>query len=99
MPSPKVKMANFAFHAMLAALLTLSACSEQPSWQRLLAVKIVDQFPAYQAEPTPKGGLMVKRPGQADKPVDVDDIARFCLRGPKDCNYAIDQMLLGLREP
>ena len=92
-------MAHFAFRAILAALLTLSACSDPPGWQKLLAIKIVDQFPAYQAEPTPNGGLTVKRPGQADKPVDVDDIARFCLRGPKDCNYAIDQMLLGLREP
>lgn len=83
--------------ALLAALMALCACSEPPSWQKLLAIKIVDQFPAYQAEPAPKGGLTVKRPGQADKVVDVDDIARFCQRGPKDCDYAIDQMLLGLR--
>jgi hypothetical protein len=38
----------------------------------------------------------VRRPGQADTPVDVKAIGEFCRRGPKDCNYATDQMLLEL---
>jgi hypothetical protein len=90
-------MTRFPEFLLHVALLAPCACSAPPSWQKLLAVKIVDQFPAYQAEPAPNGGLTVKRPGLPDKMVDVEDIARFCQRGPKDCDYAIDQMLLGLR--
>ncbi len=84
-------------YSLTAVLLLLASCSEPPSWQKLLASKITEQFPAYQTEPAPNGALTVKRPGQPDKTVDVDDIARFCQRGPKDCNYATDQMLLDLR--
>jgi hypothetical protein len=83
--------------SFLAAGLALCGCTEPPSWQKLLATKITDQFPTYQPEPAPNGALTVKRPGQPDIRVDVDDIARFCQRGPKDCNYATDQMLLDLR--
>ena len=80
----------------LAALLT--GCSDTPpSWQKLLAAKIGEQYPQYQVSLQADGGLLVKRPGQADAPVDVDDIAHFCRRGPKDCSYATDKMLLELR--
>ena len=82
-----------------ATLLALAACTEPPSWQKLLAAKISEQYPAYQVMPAPAGALVVQRPGQAALPVDVDAIAKFCQRGPKDCNYAIDQMLLDLRSP
>ena len=81
----------------LALLLALAACTEAPSWQKLLAAKITEQYPGYQVQPAPGGGLMVERPGLAPVPVDVDAIARFCQRGPKDCNYATDQLLLDLR--
>ena len=81
----------------LGGALALGACTEPPSWQKLLAIKIVDQYPTYTAEPAPGGGPTVKRPGLPDVPVDVDAIARFCQRGPKDCDYATDQMLLELR--
>lgn len=43
------------------------------------------------------GSLLVERAGLAPVPVDVDDIAKFCLRGPKDCDYATDQMLTALQ--
>ena len=82
-----------------ATLLALAACTEPPSWQKLLAAKISQQYPAYQVLATPAGALVVQRPGQATSPVDVDAIAKFCQRGPKDCNYAIDQLLLDLRSP
>lgn len=80
-----------------AALPALAACSEPVSWQKLLAAKVSQQYPAYQVTPTPAGALLVERPGQAALPVDVDAIAQFCQRGPRDCEYAIDQMLLELR--
>lgn len=81
----------------LAAM--LAACTEPVSWQKLLAAKIEQQYAGYKAEPTADGNLRVHRPGQADVPVDVNDISRFCQRGPKDCDYATDQMLLQLAKP
>lgn len=92
---------RIALHAatVAATLLGLAACSEAPSWQKLLAARIVQQYPAYQVQPAPAGELIVQRPGLPALPVDVDAIARFCQRGPKDCNYATDQMLLELRGP
>lgn len=80
------------------SLLAACACSEAPSWQKLLSTRIADQYPSYKVKPTVDGGLLVERPGLNAVPVDVDAISRFCLRGPKDCNYATDQMLLELRE-
>jgi hypothetical protein len=81
----------------LLIALTLSACGEAPSWQKLLAAKITQQYPDYKAVADADGSLLVERPGLAPVPVDVDDIAKFCLRGPKDCNYATDQMLTSLQ--
>lgn len=92
--------------ALLASLLflLLAACSDPPpSWQKLLAGKITEQYPQYQALPQADGSLLVQRPGLPDAPVDVEDIARFCRRGPADCNYITDKMLLelggGKRQP
>ena len=77
--------------------LAIAACTEPPSWQKLLAAKVVEQYPRYQVDQMTDGNLLVRRPGQSALPVDVDAIARFCQRGPKDCNYATDQMLLEMR--
>ena len=54
------------------------------------------QYPDVQVQATADGNLLVRQPGAADAPVDVNAIAQFCQRGPKDCNYATDQMLLEL---
>lgn len=82
---------------MLFMLACLCACGEAPGWQKLLASRITQQYPSYRALPVPGGGLVVQRPGLPDLPVDVEAIGRFCQRGPKDCNYATDQMLIELR--
>lgn len=82
---------------VMLTLLATCACTEAPSWQNLLSIRISNQYPGYQVKPMADGGLLVDRPGLTAMPVDVDAIARFCLRGPKDCNYATDQMLLELR--
>ena len=74
----------------------LAACSEPPTWQRLLTLKIIEQYPDYKVQTTTSGELRVERPGKTPMPVDADAIGRFCVRGPKDCNYATDQMLLEL---
>lgn len=84
----------------LLALLTaaaLSACGEAPSWQKLLSLRIKDQYPSFTVQPSADGGLVVERPGLPSMPVDVEAIARFCQRGPKDCNDATDQMLQALQ--
>ena len=76
---------------------TLSACTEAPSWQKLLARKIKEHYPSYDVQATPDGALKVSRPNLPDARVNVDEIAQLCQRGPKDCNYATDQMLLTLQ--
>jgi len=70
-----------------------------PSWQQLLAARIVEQYPGYTTSPVEGGQLIVHRPGQPEVRIDVNAIAQFCQRGPQDCNYATDQMLLQLRRP
>ncbi len=80
------------------AALCLSACSPSPpSWDALLGSKITGHYPTYTVLMPQAGQLLVQRPGQLDKAVDVADIAKFCQRGPADCNYAMDRMLLDLR--
>lgn len=78
-------------------VVVVAACTEPVSWQTLLAAKIAQQYPGYQVRQTADGALLVERPGLAALPVDVNAIAQFCQRGPKDCNYATDRMLLDLR--
>lgn len=62
----------------------------------MLAAKISEQYPGYKLQATADGNLLIERPGLAAMPVDVKAIAAFCLRGPRDCGYATDQMLLQL---
>ena len=81
---------------LVAAVALLCACTEPPSWQKLLSLKITQQYPDYKVQTTASGSLLVERPGKIALPVDADAIGRFCQRGPKDCNYATDQMLLEL---
>lgn len=80
----------------LLAVALLTACTEAPTWQRLLTLKITKQYPDYIVETSATGSLLVARPGKSTLPVDAEAIGRFCQRGPKDCNYATDQMLLEL---
>lgn len=80
-------------------LLTLAACTQAPSWQKLLTTKILAEYPRYEVQPAADGNVIVRRPGQADVLVDLNAIAQFCQRGIRDCNYATDQMLLQLAAP
>lgn len=75
----------------------LSACTEAPSWQKLLASKIKEHYPSYDVQATPDGALKVFRPNLPDARVNVEEIAQLCQRGSKDCNYATDLMLLHLQ--
>lgn len=84
---------------VILALTALGACTQAPSWQKLLGAKISQQYPTYKVQPAANGNLLVERPGMSAAPVDVNAIAAFCLRGTKDCDYATDQMLLQLQKP
>ena len=86
--------------ALLAGLALLAACGQKPpSWDDLLAGKITGQYPDYVVAVTAPGHLQVTRPNMPAQIVDVAPIAQHCLRGPKDCSYAVEQMLLVLRDP
>ena len=89
-----------ALQAVLLAGLTLTGCGQQPpSWDSLLSGKITGQYPDYRVSVTAPGHLSVERPGLPAQTVEVEPIARHCLRGPRDCGYAVEQMLLSLRDP
>lgn len=102
--SPSSKRASracrFAFSLSTAwAVAALCACSgAPPSWDRLLSIKINEQFPGYQVSPGEAGTLKVERPGRPAQTVEVAPIALLCQRGPRECDYAVDQMLLVLGE-
>ena len=91
-----MKRLAWRISASFATVALVCACTEPPTWQKLLTLKITEQYPDYKVQTTASGGLMIDRPGKRSLPVDVDAIGRFCQRGPKDCNYATDQMLIEL---
>ena len=80
--------------------MALTACGQQPpSWDSLLSGKITGQYPDYRVSVTAPGHLSVERPGMPAQTVAVEPIARHCQRGPRDCGYAVEQMLQALRDP
>ena len=89
-----------ALQAVLLVGLALTGCGQQPpSWDKLLSGKITGQYPDYRVSVTAPGHLSVERPGMPAQTVAVEPIARHCQRGPRDCGYAVEQMLLSLRDP
>ena len=86
--------------AALLAGVALAGCGQQPpSWDSLLSGKITGQYPDYRVSVPEPGQLRVERSGMPAQTVAVEPIAQHCLRGPKDCSYAVEQMLLVLRDP
>jgi hypothetical protein len=89
-----------ALQALLLAGLALTGCGQQPpSWDKLLYGKITGQYPDYRVSVTVPGQLRIERPVMPAQTVEVEPIAQHCLRGPRDCSYAVEQMLLVLRDP
>ena len=86
--------------ALLLAWLALTGCGQQlPSWDSRLSGKITGQYPDSSVSVIAPGQLRVERPGMPAQTVAVEPIAQHCLRGPKDCSYAVEQMMLVLRDP
>ena len=89
-----------ALQALLIAVPALTGCGQQlPSWDSRLSGKITGQYPDYRVSVIAPGQLRVERPGMPAQTVAVEPIAQHCLRGPRDCGYAVEQMLLVLRDP
>jgi hypothetical protein len=86
--------------ALFVAVTALPGCSDAPpSWDRLLSGKITDMYPSFHVTQGAPGNLQIERPGQKAQTIEVAPIALLCQRGPKECDYAVDQMLLSLRAP
>ena len=100
MSSWRTALPRAALQALLLAVLALTGCGQQlPSWDSRLSGKITGQDPDYRVSVTAPGQLRVERPGMPAQTVAVEPIAQHCLRGPRDCGYAVEQMLLALRDP
>ena len=87
-------------YAAIGVVVFLAACGQSPpSWDNLLSGKVLGQYPSYVVTVPIAGQLRVERPGMPTKTIEVNPIAQHCLRGPKDCNYAVEKMLVELRDP
>ena len=75
----------------------LAACDQRTlSWDTLLRQRILRERPDCVADPSAPGQLAVRCGSAPARLIDSRDIAQFCQRGPRDCEYAIDQAVLGL---
>ena len=87
-------------HVAVGVAVFLAACGQSPpSWDNLISGKVLGQYPGYVVTVPVAGQLRVERPGMPVKTIEVAPIAQHCLRGPKDCNYVIEKMLVELRDP
>ena len=81
----------------LVTPLLLAACDRRPlSWDTLLRQRITQERPDCVADTSAPGQLTVRCGFAPVRLIDSRDIAQFCQRGPRDCEYAIDQAVLGL---
>ena len=77
--------------------LLLVACDQRPlSLDTLLRQRITQERPDCVADTSAPGQLAVRCGSAPARLIDSRDIAQFCQRGPRDCEYAIDQAVLGL---
>jgi len=82
----------------VAGAVLLSACNAAPaSWDTIVTQRIGQERPRCVVTAPAPGTLDVRCPDGAPQRIDIAPIAQHCQRGPRDCEYAIDQVLLGLR--
>ena len=82
---------------VLAAL--CSGCDSKPlDWNTLAAARIRDQLPNAQVKVIDAKTLEASLDGKTTK-VDTAELSLLCNRGPKECDYAFDQVILQLRGP
>lgn len=81
---------------ILCVLAGLTACdSKPPDWNSLVSARIRDQYPNAQVKVTGEQSLDATLDGRTVH-VDTADLALQCNRGPRDCDRAVDQVLLEL---
>jgi hypothetical protein len=86
---------RLAFAFLLAAL--LAACDSKPlDWNNLTASRIRDQVPGAEVIVIDANTLEVKTAGKSQR-VDTKELQTRCNRGPRDCDYAFDQIVTQLR--
>jgi len=83
----------------IAGALLLAACDSKPlDWNTLAASRIRDQVPAAQITVLDAKTLEASVGGKTTR-IDTAELQLLCNRGPKDCNYAFDQVVITLRGP
>ena len=82
--------------AMAAAVWLCAACdSPPPDWNSLISARVRDQYPAAQVKVIDPHTLEATLNGKVLR-FDSAEIALQCNRGPRDCDRAVDQVLLEL---
>ena len=92
---------RFAGFALLASALA-GGCGDTgkpPSWDTLLSDRIADARPDCKVSVPVPGKIAVACPDLPPAIFDVAPTAAYCLRGARDCEYAITQMVLMLPPP
>jgi len=83
--------------AMAAAVWLCAACdSPPPDWNSLISARVRDQYPAAQVKVIDPHTLEATLNGKVLR-FDSAEIALQCNRGPRDCDRAIDQVLLQMQ--
>ncbi len=81
---------------VVCVLAALAACdSKPPDWNSLVSARIRDQYPNAQVKVTGEKSLEATLNGKTIQ-VDTADLGLQCNRGPRDCDRAVDQVLLEL---
>ncbi len=70
-----------------------------PSWDTLLSGRIADARPDCKVSVPLPGKIAVACPGLKPAIFDVAPTAAYCQRGPRDCEFAVAQMVLMLPPP
>jgi len=84
--------------AVPVAALCAACDSRPPDWNSLIGARIRDQLPAARVQPVDDKTIEASLGGKTLR-VDTAGIALQCNRGPRDCDRAIDEVLLELGGP
>ncbi len=91
---------NSTLIALVLVASGLPACDSRPaSWDTVLLQRITQERPDCIASTPAPGDIALRCGASAEQHVVVAPIAQFCQRGPRDCEYAIDEVIKALPAP